>query len=351
MLSLAALGEGVIRADEAGQPFTTIVVVALMFTMLWRRTRPLASTVVGFGTLIVLDQMIRIASGATFEFAATAAVLILPYSLFRWGSGRHAAIGVVVLLAAYSSAIATDWTGIPDAIGGAFVLAFSALLGVEVRHLVGSRRRTLEQAREHERALLARELHDTVAHHVSAIAIRAQAGRVVAAANPAAALDALAVIESEASRTLDEMRTIVGALRGHEQAERLPHPGLLDLEHLADTEGNPSVTVHVTDDIGTLDPGVGSALYRVAQEGVTNARRHARNASNVTVHVTADARCVHLSVHDDGEPTTKSNSSLAGFGLAGMTERANLLGGSLRAGHASPTGWRIDVTIPRGGTP
>lgn len=174
VLALAALGEGVVSADEAGQPFTTIVAMALMFTMLWRRTRPLASTVIGFGTLIVLDQVIRITSGTPIEFASTAAVLILPYSLFRWGSGRDAAIGVVVLLVAYSSAIATDWTGVADAIGGAFVLAFSALLGVEVRHLVGSRRRTLEQAREHERTLLARELHDTVAHHVSAIAIRAR---------------------------------------------------------------------------------------------------------------------------------------------------------------------------------
>ena len=123
-------------------------------------------------------------------------------------------------------------------------------------------------------------MHDTVAHHVSAIAIRAQAGRVVGANDPAAALDALEVIEREASRTLAEMRGIVGTLRGGEDAEFAPQPGLADLERLASTDGAPRVEVNVARHVGDVGPTVGAALYRVAQEAITNARRHARGATD-----------------------------------------------------------------------
>lgn len=170
---------------------------------------------------------------------------------------------------------------------------------------------------------------------------------MVAAAEPTAALDALAVIEEEASRTLDEMRTIVGALRGRAQADRSRQPDLDDLGNLATMPGRPPVTIHIGDDLGAVDRAVGTALYRVAQEGITNARRHARNASEVTGRLISEARCIHMSVDDDGEPATRSSGGSTGFGLAGMAERAALLGGSLRAGPASPNGWRIDVTMPR----
>ena len=93
------------------------------------------------------------------------------------------------------------------------VLLFPAVLGAAVRYRTNFRHRSLEQVRLRERERLARELHDTVAHHVSAIAVRAQAGQVVATTRPAAAVEALRVIEAEASRTLAEMRAMVGVLR------------------------------------------------------------------------------------------------------------------------------------------
>ena len=128
-------------------------------------------------------------------------IIILIYALFRWGSGREAVIGVAlpltaVLVSAFDSAVA-------DVVGGLLLVLFVSALGAAVRFRGTARLRGLDQAKLREREQLARELHDTVAHHVSAIAIQAQAGRTVAESHPEAVLDALVVIEKEASRALD----------------------------------------------------------------------------------------------------------------------------------------------------
>ena len=118
---------------------------------------------------------------------------------------------------------------------------------------------------------LARELHDTVAHHVSAIAIQAQAGQAVAATDPASAVEALAVIEAEASRTLYEMRTMVRVLRDGEAADYAPQRGISDLDGL--TRMSPVVQVHRTGDLAGRPQPVEVAVYRICQESVTNAIR------------------------------------------------------------------------------
>ena len=141
------------------------------------------------------------------------ALLLLPYSLLRWGSGREILIGLPVILVTLALSLAMDFTGVVDSVVGSLILMFPATLGVSVRYWSSSRVRELDQVKLLEREQLARELHDTVAHHVSAIAIRAQAGRVVSASDPDAAVAALVVIEDEASRTLAELRSMVGALR------------------------------------------------------------------------------------------------------------------------------------------
>lgn len=351
LLIPAVIVEGVVRDAVPWRPVATIVVAATILTLLWRRTHPLAMVVIAFGAVVGIEKFARGFGQPPIEFYTSAFLLILSYSLFRWASGRHAAIGLGVMLATLVSSLITDWTGVGEAIGGTIVFLFPAVLGAEVRHLVASRERDREEVKTRERETLARELHDTVAHHVSAIAVRAQAGRVVGVGDPEAALDALEVIEQEASRTLAEMRGIVGTLRGGEAAEFAPQPGLGDLSRLATSEDTPTVDVHVDDNVGDVGPTVGAALYRVAQEAVTNARRHARGASAVTVAVRADADLVSLTVDDDGwtEPTRDRTST--GFGLIGMTERAQLLGGSLCAGPMPARGWRVAATIPRSGAP
>ena len=102
-------------------------------------------------------------------------------------------------------------------------------------------------------------------------------------------------------------------------------------------------------ELDDLSPAVGAAIYRLAQESVTNARRHARHATQVTVAVTGDADRVRLTVDDDGSAT--GGRAEAGHGLVGMRERATLLGGTFRAGPAAERGWRVEAVLPRAGTP
>ena len=99
-----------------------------------------------------------------------------------------------------------------------------------------------------------------------------------------------------------------------------------------------------------LSPAVGAAIYRMAQESITNARRHARHATRVTVAVTGDADQVRLTVEDDGSSGLVGRAP-AGYGLVGMQERATLLGGTFRAGPTTDRAWRVEAVLPRTGTP
>jgi signal transduction histidine kinase len=144
------------------------------------------------------------------------------------------------------------------------------------------------------------------------------------------------------------MRAIVAVLHDATEADLAPHPGATDIARLArDTGGGLRVDVQLTGHLEGLSPPVSAALYRIAQESVTNAMRHARNATQVAVRVTEEDDLVRLRVCDDGAPTTTHPTS--GFGLLGMTERASLLGGVLHAGSRPEGGWVVDATLPKGG--
>ncbi len=197
---------------------------------------------------------------------------------------------------------------------------------------------------------MARELHDTVAHHVSAIAVQAQAGRTLAASRPDVAVGVLQVIEEEASRALAEMRAMVGALRQGEETDLAPQRGVADIEGLAHSLGNrPRVDVELSGDLDNLGPSVEAAIYRLTQESLTNAVRHARHATLINIYVAADDDCVRLSVRDDGDPSLYGAGSSSGYGLVGMAERAKLLGGTLEAGPRPDRGWTVTAVLPRKG--
>jgi len=348
VLLLTAVLEGIFRSDVPWRPVALVLAVALVFPLLWRRTHPLAVVVVVFGAVIVLSLAELIDGPDTSVGLDTMIyVVLLPYALVRWGSGREVIIGLPIIVVAGLLGIASDFTNFGEAAGGFLFLMFPAVLGALVRFWTTSRTREIDQVRLREREQLARELHDTVAHHVSAMVIRAQAGRVVATSDPEAAVDALRVIEEEGSRTLAEMRTMVGALRDREDASLTPLNGVADIERLARTiDGEPRVHVGLTGDLDELGPAVGAATYRIAQESVTNALRHARNATRIDVLVGAEQDAVRLTVRDDGDQVHASNIN-AGYGVIGMTERAALLGGTLDAGPGPDHGWVVDAVLPR----
>lgn len=338
----------ILLRDNAGwKPGAIVTSLVLAAAMFWRRTHPLVAMAAAFGSVAVMDIVSRLVTDQPIEFFTHAVVLIIPYALFRWGSGKEAMIGLGLMVAMWAFSITLSWTGIGDAIGGFIVLVFPAALGDLVRNQHRARIRAIDKTKNAEREQLARELHDTVAHHVSAIAIQAQAGRAVFSVNPEAAMQALTTIEEEASRTLVEMRTMVSALRAGDAAELAPQAAFDDIERLARAATTLQVNVERTGDIGMIEPSIDRALFRLAQESITNATRHARHATAINVHLHGDPQHIRLTITDDGDPRSFDSSAHNGFGLVGMTERANLLGGTLEAGPMSGRGWRVEAVLPR----
>ena len=344
----SAILESFLRQDVPLVPVGSVEAVVLAFTLLWRRTHPLAMVAVAFGVAIVVDIASVVGhAGGPVAFISMVYLLLLVYALFRWGSGREVVIGSVIALAGGGLGSAMDHANPGDAIFGFVILMFTAVLGASVRFWATSRLRELDQVRLREREQLARELHDTVAHHVSAMVIRAQAGRVVAESRPGAAVEALEIIEAEGSRTLAEMRTMVGALRERDDADLAPQGGVADIERLARSLGDePRVEVHLSGDLDDLSPSVGAATYRIAQESITNAMRHARHATRIVVLVAGEQDYIRLTVRDDGDAVSTVRA-LDGYGVVGMTERATLLGGTLEVGPGADRGWVVDAVLPR----
>jgi signal transduction histidine kinase len=339
--------EAVLTEDRTWLAVRITLSVVVALTLLWRRTHSLAAVAVAFGTFLAFDVARMVfAIDATGMFSV-AAILVLPYALFRWGAGREATIGLGIILVWLPVTHVAEGAGAGDVVAGTGFFLFSAALGASIRFHANTRLRDIEEAKLRLRNELARELHDAVGHHVSAIAVQAQAGRAMATVDPERALAVLETIEEAASRTLEDMRAMVGVLRDGREPDLAPQPGIDDVERLArDVGGWPRVGVHLSGDLDDLPPSVGGALYRIAQEAVTNAVRHARNATRVTIEVEGEADQVRLTVHDDGD-AARGHAPTPGFGLLGMTERTSLLGGTVEAGPARDGGWTVEATLPK----
>jgi len=347
-VAVAAILEGLLRTDLPNAAGEVILALVLLPTLLWRRTRPLLMLVITF----VPTAAAPLLMGYEPEMVTLVYLLILPYAVFRWGSGREVLAGAVFVLVKIGLHAAFGYLSFVDAVLGLVVMFAAFALAFALRYRARLRSRELDQAKLLEREQLARDLHDTVAHHVSAMAIRAQAGIAVAEATQRvdAAVDALRVIEAEATRALTEMRTMVRALRRAGEADLAPSPGIGDLTGLAGAAPpGPVVDVHLAGDLDDIPETVGTAIYRLAQESVTNARRHARHATRIEVRVAADARSVRLRVSDDGDTPGVRAATSGGYGLAGMAERAGLLGGTCEAGPAPGRGWTVTAVLPRAG--
>jgi len=341
--------EGTLRPDLVWRPLAVLFALFTAVLPLWRRAHPLGTVVAAFGGVIGL-QLVTLLAGPSDPIGlySSAVVLVLVYALPRWGSGRDIVLGTAVLLPAYALSALLDRAPLEEQIGGFVFLMMPGVIGASVRFRSTSRRRELERLRLRERERLARELHDTVAHHVSAMVIRAQAGRVVAATDPEAAVEALLGIEEEGARTLEAMRAMVVALRERgTDAELAPRTGVADLRRLVHAPGGGlRVELSVDGGAGSLPPALDAAVYRIVQESVTNAMRHAVGATRVEVGVVADDRAVRVRVRDDGAPPGHARGR-SGYGLIGLRERADLLGGVLRAGPGEGGGWVVEAELPR----
>ncbi len=205
-----------------------------------------------------------------------------------------------------------------------------------------------------ERARIARELHDVVAHHMSLIAVRAETApyRLTGLSEPARAeFGALSEVAREA---LAEMRRLLGVLRHDQPAALAPQPQLADLPALIDAARQAGVSVELSAPpaLGRVPPGVGVCAYRIVQESLSNASQHAPGAA-VTVSVGHDVGAVLLRVaNGPGRAVAPpGNEHGRGHGLTGMRERVALLGGSLAAGPAPGGGFVVSAVLPLGETP
>ena len=209
-----------------------------------------------------------------------------------------------------------------------------------------------DQAATQERARIARELHDVVAHHVSMVAVQAESARLTTPGMPPEGRERLAAIGDTARDALTEMRRLLGVLRADAagEAEREPQPGLDRLDELVEGARAAGTTVRLTvrGDALALPPGVDLSAYRIVQEALTNARRHAPGAM-VDVEVEYGEAAVRVRVSDDGPGP--SGDAAGGHGLLGMHERVAMVGGRLRVGPADGTrGFAVEAELPVGGT-
>lgn len=345
VFAAAALLEGVVRPDLPWRPLVLVLALALIPALLWRRSHPLLATLIGWGAAGLLSVLQLTTDAEDLGLVSMMAVLILLYSLVRWGSGREMVVGTAFVTVVVALGMYTAAAGWAEVLGASALLIMIAALAAVFRYRADLWARQQREIRNEERVALARELHDTVAHHISAIAVQAQAGGVVAGTNPQKAAEALAAIESEASRTLAEMRSMVRVLREDEAVAYAPQPGVGDLPALARADATPTVEVRLNGSLARLAPSVDATLYRLAQESLTNALRHARGATRVDIDVRRDGDAVRLRVSDDGR-TEPGPAPELGFGLLGMAERAQLLGGSFSAGPGPAGGWVVEAVLP-----
>jgi signal transduction histidine kinase len=212
----------------------------------------------------------------------------------------------------------------------------------------------LEHTARGERARISRELHDVVAHHISMIAVQAETARLTTPGMPAAGAQRLSSIGDTARAALTEMRRLLGVLREDteaEVAELQPQPGLRQLNELLDTARDAAGTGARLILHGApiaLDPGVELAAYRIVQEALTNARRHAPGAAvDVELHYGEDG--LRLFIRDNGPGPLAARPDEAvpeGHGLLGMRERAAAVGGELSTGQAAGGGFLVSASLP-----
>jgi signal transduction histidine kinase len=314
---------------------------------LWRRQQPAAVLALGGAALAVKY------AAALNIWSAGAAVLAAAYGLGAYGSDtvRRAgrALAACALLAVFITLPADN--GSHDPAIACALLAIALGMGEVTRAHRDTAVAAARHAQDMERARLARELHDVVAHQLSAIAVQAGAARLAAAGDPQASAAAIAAIERQARGGLTELNQLVRELR----PTRDTGPGMSPQQRLGDIpslikragESGLRAELRVDGEPRPLPAAVELAGYRVVQESLTNAIRYAAGAA-ATVHLAYRDDGIMVEVTDDGPGAAAGAAAIpgGGVGLAGLRERARLLGGQLEAGSAAERGFAVRAFLP-----
>jgi signal transduction histidine kinase len=369
LLGLAAAGQAVATAIATATGDDVVPYSALLCLLALAGTVPLAVlhrapaavTITVASAALVALRALPVAVGA----AQVIAVYRLGVADAPWPRARGAAQSLAVALAVPFLVLALTSRGSAPAVLLASLVPAAAGTGLAVHARRADQTQTAARAEiadtltEHlargERARIARELHDVVAHHISVIAVQAETGRMTTAGLPPAGAQRFTEIGDTARAGLTEMRRLLGVLREDADAavaDRHPQPGLRQLTGLIDAAraaSSASARLIVSGPVAEFDPGVELAAYRIVQEALTNARRHAPGAA-VDVELRYDDDALHLRIRDNGPGPAPgpggASSAGGGHGLLGMRERAATVGGSLRTGAALGGGFFVEADLP-----
>jgi signal transduction histidine kinase len=353
VFAASLLGDRLARGSVSAGLFTFL----LAFPLAWRRRAPV--TVFGVTAVVALGQWL-----AGVPLPADVALLAALYTVAADRPRRVAAAGFFILECGAVLA-AVRW-------GASALVTFTSLSGVVVAALVSGlyvrarrahvaglveRAARLEFERDHqvllaaaaERARISREMHDVVAHSLAVVVSLANGATAKLGRDPEQSREALESISEIGRQALADTRRLLSVLRADDgAAARAPQPGI---EQIADLAGHAAAaglaaTLTVRGDPVPVAAGPALAAYRIVQEAITNAVKHAEDATTIAVELIWTPRCLQIAVTDDGHGTGRSADSASGFGLSGMRERAALYGGAVAAGPRQRGGWEVKATIP-----
>ncbi|MEU5051872.1 histidine kinase [Streptomyces sp. NPDC021096] len=362
-------------AAKAGLGVVLLCLVALEGIALARQPSRPHAIVLASGVLVCLCAVpyswitlnVRASIAVAVSWTASAALMAGQHPTIVWGMGEDVALLVLLTLVVSRSsrrvaavlgpmlALAIVAAPMRDLNPEWFTALFTVLTVVVgsysllLRGQSARRVRDMAAVRTAERLELARELHDLVAHHITGIAVQAQAARFTALEGPAAT-GAFERIETSASEALGAMRRLVGVLREGE-AETEPVAGLPEVRELTEAfaRTGPPVALYIERGMETWIPGdVAAGVHRVVREALTNVRKHAADATAVRIGVRGVPAGVELRIADDGKRAAglAEQARGGGFGLVGLAERAKAMGGALTAGPAPEGGWQVTALFP-----
>jgi signal transduction histidine kinase len=340
---------------------------AVHLPLVWRRRAPVLVfwTILGLAGAALAIAPPAVVQGVYPESLAVVAI----YTVARYRSRRYlwpavAVLEGILLVAAWQQE--QRWTSLAL---GTSALAATVLLGVTVSTRqaylaeLEARARRLERERDQqaqlaaatERARIAREVHDIVAHNLAVMIALADGAAFTATVAPERAADAMQQVSGTGRQALAEMRRLLGLLRDGQpppaSSELVPQPGLDDVDELVDQVRAAGVRVELTRQgtAGAWGPGAGLAVARLVQEALTNTLKHAGPQASAQVRLRYTATGADVEVTDDGagRPARPATADLAGggHGLAGMMERATSYGGEVQAGPCPGTGWRVRARL------
>jgi len=348
--------------------WSTLLAIAGVFPIAWRRSHPIHVALV-----VTVSQV----AFTALDFVGTGfiGVLVAIYSLGAHSIGVWRVRALVAISAMigvlFVAGLFVDELVVADFLSSTIILITAFVLGDNLRRrreavqAMAERAERAERERDllahqrvaAERARIARELHDVVAHSVSAMVIQAAAAKRNLDSRPDRAAEALGNIETLGRRAMDELRGTLGVLRASSAMAEgtevesaapatAPQPTLADIATIVDEASDLPINVRIAGIVGDAPPAVGLAAYRIVQEALTNVRRHGGAVTNVDVTIERRGEVIHLEVLDDGRGAAADHPGEPGYGIRGMQERVEAIGGFVVSEHRVGGGWQVYAELP-----